>query len=113
MDEKSGHRLTQWRMGSHRKVITIDVPAVMFEGMVAKAKEAGLRPSQYAAMLFEAAYAARVGKIEDRDLDATIGIIMVLSVNCPTVQIARALKISEDLVVRIIAAWREMASERK
>ena len=113
MDAKQGDRLVTRRMGAQKKQVCLDVPAKMFEGIEKKAKEIGVRPLQYAEMLLEAAYATRVGIIADADLDATIGIIMVLSVKCETAQIARALKISEDLVVKIIAAWRDETAGKK
>jgi hypothetical protein len=113
MDQKQGSRLVTRRMGMHTKQVCLDLPAKMFEGIVEKAKECGLRPSQYAMMLLEAAYAVRVGKVEDNDLDATIGIVVVLSTQLETAKIARGLKITEDLVVKIIDAWRDETAGRK
>lgn len=76
------------------------------ERLAVAAKAAGMSPTMYAKMLFEAAYAARHGATGDRDLDATVAAALILSgAELDSDEIARALKCSEETVTRIKSAW--------
>lgn len=112
MDAQQGEQLRKKRAAMRKKSITIEMPELMFNGIAAKAQTVGLRPHEYARMLLEAAYAVRVGKVDDHELDTMIGIVAVLAGKLETAQIAKGLKLSEDKVVEIIRLWREETAGR-
>jgi hypothetical protein len=87
--------------------VNFDVSDVVYERLGEMAKAAGLKPSSYARMLFEVAYAARWNKSGDAELEAKVGCAVVLhAARQDTATIARALALQESTVVKIIDAWR-------
>ncbi len=67
----------------------------------------GYKATAYAKVLFEAALASRVGVQPDPDLDAQVAAAIVLhGARKDSAAIARAVRLSEPTVVRIIDAWR-------
>ena len=112
MDTRQGEALRKRRVAARKKSITVEIPELMWTGIGEHAQRIGLRRDEYARMLLEAAYAVRVGKVDDHELDTMIGIVAVLAGKLPTAQIAKGLKLSEDKVVEIIAAWREETAGR-
>lgn len=67
----------------------------------------GYKATSYAKLLFEAAFASRVGAQPDADLDAQIAAALVLhGARQDTSTIAKAVRLSEATVVQIIDAWR-------
>lgn len=91
-----------------RKQLNLSIDQRVFERLTAMANAAGVPLTTYARTLFEAAYSARCGATGDRDLDATVAAALILSgSNLDTEEVARALKTSEPVVIRILDAWRE------
>lgn len=67
----------------------------------------GYKPTSYAKMLFEAAFASRVGVQPDVDLDDQVAAAIVLhGARKDSATIALATGLSEPTVLRIIDAWR-------
>lgn len=75
-------------------------------------KERGYTPTAYAHLLFEAAFAARVGQekdapVTDAELDEQVRLVFACAGQGNTSAIARATGLPEARVVRILDAWRE------
>jgi hypothetical protein len=67
----------------------------------------GYKATAYAKVLFEAAFASRVGVQPDADLDDQVAAAIVLhGARQDTATIAKAVRLSEPTVIRIIDAWR-------
>jgi hypothetical protein len=67
----------------------------------------GHKATGYAKLLFEAAYASRVGAQPDVDIDAQIAAAVVLhGARQDSATIANAVHLSEATVIRIIDVWR-------
>lgn len=67
----------------------------------------GYKPTLYAKMLFEAAFASRCGVAFDADLDTQIAAAIVLyGARNDTAAIAKAVRLSEPTVIRVIDTWR-------
>jgi hypothetical protein len=67
----------------------------------------GYKPTAYAKMLFEAAFASRLGVQPDVDLDDQVAAAIALhGARNDTATIAKAVRLSEPTVIRIIDAWR-------
>lgn len=67
----------------------------------------GYKPTLYAKMLFEAAFASRCGVSVDADLDDQVAAAIVLhGAKRDSATIATAVRLSESTVIRIIDAWR-------
>jgi hypothetical protein len=72
-----------------------------------QAAKLGYRATAYAKMLFEAAFASRCGVAFDADLDTQIAAAIVLhGARNDTATIAKAVRLSEPTVIRVIDAWR-------
>lgn len=68
----------------------------------------GYKPTLYAKMLFEAAFASRCGVSVDRDLDDRVAAAVVLhGANQDTATIAKVIGLSEATVLSIISTWRK------
>lgn len=71
------------------------------------ATKLGYKATAYAKMLFEAAFASRCGVAFDADLDTQIAAAIVLhGARNDTATIAKAVRLSEPTVIRVIDAWR-------
>lgn len=67
----------------------------------------GHKATAYAKMLFEAAFASRVGAQPNADLDAQIAAAIVLhGARQDSATIAKVVRLSEASVIKIIDAWR-------
>jgi hypothetical protein len=67
----------------------------------------GYKPVAYAKMLFEAAFASRVGAQVNPDLDAQVAAAIVMhGARKDSAAIAKAVRLSEPTVIRIIDTWR-------
>lgn len=87
-------------------VVTFRIPADMARKLAADAHKRGMNMSAFARVLLEAAWSARSAETGDRDLDATVAAALLLAAGgLDTERIARALKCSEAVVVRIVRAW--------
>lgn len=88
--------------------IACRVPPIVHQRIGEMAAKANMPLSTYAAILLQAAYAARVKPPSgDRDLDASVALVAVLwAEQRDTAQIAAALGLAEATVVRIIDGWR-------
>lgn len=85
--------------------LTLHVSARVFDRLGGAAREAGLSRALYAQRLFDAAYAAKVGHGDDRDIDRMVSLVALLEGRTDE-DIAAALGCTTDLVARIRAAWR-------
>lgn len=67
----------------------------------------GYKPTSYAKMLFEAAFASRLQVQVDRGIDDQVAVAIVLhGAKKDSATIAQAVGLSEATVIRIIDAWR-------
>lgn len=94
-----------------RRQVNINVSAKVHSRCVEEAAKRNTSVSGYVSMLFDAAYAASVKETGDRTLDATVAASLILyGAGMDTEAIARALKISEATVERIIIALPKVAA---
>lgn len=93
--------------------ITAKAQSVLFDA----AKKAGYRSaSDYGALLFNAAFAARVGQmrdqpVSDRELDEQVRLVLACAGQADTAAIGKAVGIPEAGVVKILDAWRAVGRE--
>lgn len=93
--------------------VNIAMSAKVYDRLNVMAKERGVSPTSYATMLFDAAYAARVGFSGDADLKTKVELAVVLmGAKKDTMSIAEATGLSEASVTRIAKSWRELMSGR-
>jgi hypothetical protein len=83
----------------------------LFESAGAK----GYKASAYAQMLFDAAFAARIGQergepASDAELDEQVRLVFACAGQGDTAAIARATGVPEARVVRILEAWKDTGS---
>lgn len=91
-----------------KRQINLSISETVYSRLVTHARNASMPVSSYARVLFEAAYAARCGETGDRDLDATVAGVLILSgVGLDSETVARALKTDDATVLRIAEAWRK------
>lgn len=93
---------------------TVKLPARAQKRLFEMAKAQGYQPSLFVQLLFEAAWAARVGVERgdapaDRDLDQMCRAVFCLAGQFDTAAIARATGIAEPLACRILDGWRAEA----
>jgi hypothetical protein len=87
--------------------INFSVDDRIFAVLEKHATRHGYKATSYAKMLFEAAFASRVGVQPDASLDAQVATAIVLhGARMDTETIAKAVRLSEASIVRIIDAWR-------
>lgn len=87
--------------------INFSVDDRIFAVLEKRGAEHGYKPTAYAKMLFEAAFASRVGVQPDADLDEQIAAAIVLyGAKQDSATIAKAVRLSEPTVIRIIDVWR-------
>lgn len=90
-----------------RRQINFDVDERVYATLEKHAAKHGYRATAYAKMLFEAAFASRCGVSVDAALDDQVAAAIVLhGARQDTATIAKAVRLSEPTVIRIIAAWR-------
>src|SRR5690606_27518025 len=90
--------------------LTLSLARGVYQRLEERARAFGYRPTQYAQLLFEAAYAARVAREKgeeppDAALDRCVTLTFLLAEAEPE-GIASALGVPQALVERILAAWR-------
>lgn len=94
-----------------RRQINMTVSAKVHAKMIEQSAKRGMSVTAYAALLFEAAYAAQFSETGDRTLDATVTAALILQGSgMDTEAIARALKCSEATVERIAVAFQKVAA---
>lgn len=96
--------------------ITLRIPAIAQQRLHEMAKAAGYSASVYAQLIFDAAFAARVGhergdEPSDAELDSQVRAVFVLAGQFDTDAICKAIGISEPLALRILDAWRSEARQ--
>jgi hypothetical protein len=88
--------------------INFSIEDRVFVTLEKSAASHGYKATSYAKMLFEAAFAARVGVQPNAGLDAQIGMALVMrAAKQDTANIAAVVGLSEATVVRILDAWRD------
>lgn len=93
---------------SATRQLNITVTEKAYQKISEMAAAANMRPTTYANILFDAAYAARVGSCMDESVDAMVGRVIVLwGAGIDAERIARSLDISVGWVAQVIDAWRE------
>lgn len=103
-------------MSTARTPITFTVETLLFTNMQRRAQAMGLKTVDYARRLFEAAYAARIGRekqhpVTDAELDVQVRIIMCLVGEFDPRAIAKATGLSEGLVENVLRGFRQVAAE--
>lgn len=97
--------------------VTIKLLPKQHQRLHEEAKRHGYAPTTYAQLLFEAAFAARMGQLadtpaSDAELDHQVRQALILAGIGDTTEIARATGLTEATVDRILTAWRELRRER-
>lgn len=88
--------------------VNFSVDDRVYSALEKRGREHGYKPVAYAKMLFEAAFACRVGVSSDADLDAHISAVIVLhGAKLDTAAISKVVRLSEATVVKVIDAWRQ------
>ena len=95
-------------------LISFDISDKVAAQLSEHAKKHGYSRTAYAQMLFDAAYAARFGFHDDRDLKSKVELVLVLhAARLDSQVIAQAVGLSESTVERIKNAWRVNMSSKK
>lgn len=99
-------------MATPQITIPIKVSPKAQQALFTMGKERGFQPSAYAQLLFDAAFATRVGiardmPVSDAELDEMVRATLCLAGEFSTAAIAKRLGISEPLVTRILDGWRK------
>jgi hypothetical protein len=88
--------------------ITFSVDDRVFAKLTQLARERGYATGTYTKMLFEAAYASHVGVQDNPEIDTQIGAAIVLhGAKENSADIAKAVRLTESSVIKIIDAWRQ------
>jgi 2-hydroxychromene-2-carboxylate isomerase len=89
------------------KQVNFSIDERAFATLEKHAAQHGQKATSYAKLLFEAAFASRVGVQPDSDIDFQIATAIVLhGARKDSAAIAKAVRLSEPTVIRIIDAWR-------
>jgi hypothetical protein len=101
-------------MGAARgkRQVNIGIDSLVYDNLARRAGQKGLPVATYALQLFEAAYAARIGRekqlpVSDDDLDEQVRAVFCLAGEFKPDAIARALGLSLSLVDKILAGWKQ------
>lgn len=83
-----------------------------YDKLSVMAGERGFKPSHYVQLLFDAAYAARIGQernqpASDAELDEQVRLVMLLSGQTDTATMARATGVPEARCAQILDALRQ------
>ncbi|MCO5071111.1 MAG: helix-turn-helix domain-containing protein [Rhizobiaceae bacterium] len=92
--------------------MTVSVSAIAHRKLFEQAAARGYKPSAYAQMLFDAAFAARCGQERDEppadaELDEQVRLVFACAGQGNSAAIARATGVPEHRVVRILDAWKQ------
>lgn len=95
-----------------KKQLNILVENKVFAGVEARAAKLGLKTSTYANLLFNAAYAVRVGQeretpVDDSELDEQVKLVFCLAGQADAAAIAKATGVKEPLVQKILDGFRQ------
>ncbi|WP_309086435.1 hypothetical protein [Chelativorans sp.] len=93
--------------------ITISLLPKAHQRLFELAKAKGYRPSEYAQLLFDAAFAARVGQergipASDAELDEQVRLVFACAGQGSTAAIAKATGLPEARVTRVLDGLREL-----
>jgi len=96
---------------AERKQFAFDVSPKVHEAVGKRARELGLTPTGFAKLLFEAAFAARVGQerglpANDAELDEQVRLVFACAGQADVAAIARATGVMPSLAEKILKAWR-------
>jgi uncharacterized metal-binding protein len=96
---------------AERKQFAIQVSPTVFEAVSKRAREKGLSPTGFAKLLFEAAFAARVGHerglpADDVELDEQVRLVFACAGQADVAAIAKATGVKPALAEKILKAWR-------
>jgi hypothetical protein len=96
---------------AERKQFAFDVSPKVHEAVGKRAREQGLTPTAFAKLLFEAAFAARVGQerglpVDDAELDEQVRLVFACAGQADVAAIARATGVKPSLAEKILKAWR-------
>jgi hypothetical protein len=91
--------------------IAFSIEEALYLRLEGRASAMNMPASKYARLIFDAAYAARIGQenklpASDRDLDETVMLVFACAGHGSSAMTAKSLGISESLVERIKEGWR-------
>ena len=94
-----------------RTQFAIAVSPKVFDAVTKRAREQGLSPTAFAKLLFEAAFAARIGQerglpADDAELDEQVRLVFACAGQADIAAIARATGVKPALADKILKAWR-------
>lgn len=97
--------------------ITIKVPAAAHMKLHQMGKARAYKPSDYAQLLFDAAFAARIGQergapVTDAELDQQVRLVFACAGQADTAAIAKATGVPEPRVVKILDGFRTIRGGR-
>ena len=96
---------------SIRRQINIELNPKVYDTLAARAKLMGYTPSAYARLLFDAAFAERVGwekknPASNTDLDETVRAVFCLAGQFEPATISRVTGAPETLIKKILSGWK-------
>lgn len=105
-------------MAAAPMTVTLRMPAKTYRRLGEMALARGYSAAGYAHLLFDAAFAARVGQerddpVTDADLDEQVRLVFACAGQANTAAIARATGLPEARVERILAAWKTAAKSER
>jgi hypothetical protein len=94
--------------------VTLKLPSKQYQRLFEAGKRWGYQPTVYAQLLFDAAFAARVGLERgepsgDEALDEQVKAVMCLAGQFDTKAISKATGVPEPRVVKILDGFRQVA----
>ena len=96
--------------------ISLSMPPKAYQRLFEMARKKGYQPTAYAQMLFDAAFAARVGQerddpVSDAELDEQVRLVFACAGQGSTAAISKATGLPESRVDKILSALREHGRE--
>ncbi|RWQ12371.1 hypothetical protein [Mesorhizobium sp.] len=95
-----------------RKQFAFAVSPKVFDAVTKRARTQGMSPTGYAKLLFDAAFAARIGQergdpVSDAELDRQVTLVFACAGHGDAEAIATATGVRLSLVTKILKGWRK------
>lgn len=105
-------------MAAQAITITIKVAPRAHQRLHEMAKPKGYTPTAYAQLLFDAAFAARIGQeradpVSDAELDEHVRLVFALAGQADAAAIARATGVPKSRVTQILDGFRQVTRGRR
>lgn len=100
-----------------RRQVNIELSPKAYDALTARAKTMGYSASAYARLLFDAAFAERIGwekqnPASNPDLDETVRAVFCLAGQFEPATISRVTGAPETLIKKILSGWKAQSKSR-